>query len=299
MIEGLDRQLILALQQNGRATNVELARHLNVHVATISKRIESLEQNEFLKVRALPNPFRLGYTAQALIGIKSDSNQIDNICSQLYRNLNVNLIVTTLGLYDILAMIYFPTWDQLLEMVSSQISSSYDVKVDIFLVKEVKKRAYWVPRDNTLPAKIDDVDKKIIEKLTEHGRYKSQHLARELGISPPACSRRISRLLKEKIIVIRALPNPAKMGHIANAFVLLRAQTNKIEKICSRLRLNKDIYIIMTLFNDYDILISLNATTPEELYALKKQVLAIDGITSSEFIIRAEIKKRYYGGFLE
>ena len=41
MINGLDRKLVLALQQNGRASHVELATQLGVHVSTVAKKMEA------------------------------------------------------------------------------------------------------------------------------------------------------------------------------------------------------------------------------------------------------------------
>jgi DNA-binding Lrp family transcriptional regulator len=299
MLSSFDRQLVLALQQNGRATNVELARRLDAHVSTIAKRILWLEDHDIIKVRALPNPFKLGYTAHAIIAIKAHDRKIDEICIRLNEVFNVNLIVTAFGRYDILATAYFPTWEKLLGLVSSQLSSVDGVIVDIFLVKEIKKRYYGLNADNIVPVKFDDIDQFIIERLTENGRYKSQRLAKELGISPPTCLRRISRLLEEKVIEIKAIPNPSKIGYASNAFMFLRIKADKLENVCATLGRYKDIFLVMTLFNSYDVLIGMNASSPEELYKFKNELVSLEGVVNSEIVIRAEIKKRYYGGFLE
>ncbi len=105
--------------------------------------------------------------------------------------------------------------------------------------------------------------------------------------------------MRQKVIEIKAIPNPSKIGYTANAFMFLRVQAAQLEEICSTLHLYKDVFLIMTLFNSYDILIGINATSPEELLRFKNKILSIDGIINDETMIRAEIKKRYYGGFLE
>ncbi len=124
MLNSLDRKLILALQKDGRESNVELARQLGIHVTTVAKRVEMLEENEIIKVRALPNPFKLGYNAHAIIAIETKTTNIEKICSRLNKNFYVNLIVTTFGRYSILAIAYFPTWEMLLNMISSDLSST-------------------------------------------------------------------------------------------------------------------------------------------------------------------------------
>jgi DNA-binding Lrp family transcriptional regulator len=299
MLDNFDRQLILALQKDGRATHVELAALLGSHVSTIAKRMELLEENETMKVRALPNPSKLGYTAHALIAIETRIPNVERILARLNANFHVNLAVTTFGRYNILAITFFPTWDRLFNMISSDLSTIEGTKVDTFLVKDIKKRYYGFNVTDVEPVKIDEIDQQIIEKLAENGRFKNQYLAAMLGISPPTCLRRVSRLLSEKVIEIKALPNPSQIGYTANAFLFLRIEPAKLEEICSRLSVYDDIYLIMTLHNSYDLFVSFNATSPEELYKFQNKILSLDGVLGGDIIVRAEIKKRYYGGFLK
>jgi DNA-binding Lrp family transcriptional regulator len=296
----LDRKLIMALQEDGRTSNIQLSRRLGVHVSTIGKKIQQLEKADLMKIRALPNPFKLGYRAHAFVALEVDSQQIEDICVRLMKNFPVNLVVTAFGRFDILASVYFPSWEQLLTFVARELSSIGAVKgVETFLVKDIVKRYYGVTIEDHSPTRIDELDQQIIERLTENGRLRNRKLAHELGISAPTCLRRLNRLLKSKVIEIKAIPNPSFIGYSSNAFIWLRVEAQKLEKICARLQIYKDIFLITTLFNGYDLFIGVNGTSPEELYAFRNKIMAIDGIVSHETIIRAEIKKRYYGGFLE
>ncbi len=301
MINDLDRKLILALQQNGRASQVDLANQLGVHVSTVAKRIVALEGNETMKVRALPNPYKLGFIAHAFIAIEADSSKINSICDHLYKNFNVNLVVTTFGRFDILAIVYFSTWEKLLSFVFSDLCVTDGVKnVETFFVRDIKKRFYGRFFDNVVPAKIDETDLKIVERLTENGRQTAQQLAKELGISLPTCIRRLARLLDQNVMEVKAVPNPSRIGLAGNAFMLLKVEAAKLEHACAELKSYPGVFLVMTLFNSYDILIGFNAHSPEELHRfIKSEILAIDGIIRDETIIRAEIKKRYYGGFLQ
>jgi Lrp/AsnC family transcriptional regulator, regulator for asnA, asnC and gidA len=300
MIGDIDRKLIFALQEDGRTSNVELSQHLGIHVSTISKRIQFLEENDVLKIRALPNPFKLGYSAHAFVAIEVDSNHIEPLCKRLEETFNVNLVVTVFGRFDIMASIYFTNWEKLLNFVSSELSANNGVRsVETFLIKEIKKRYYGLSHPDHQLVKIDDLDQKIIEKLTENGRYKNKHLARELGITPPTCLRRLSRLLSSGVIEIKAVPNPSHLGYAANAFVFLRIEPGRVDEVCDKLQVYKEVFLITSLFNGYDLLVGVNGTSPEELFNFKNKILSIEGIINDDTIIRAQIKKRYYGGFLE
>jgi Lrp/AsnC family transcriptional regulator, regulator for asnA, asnC and gidA len=300
MINGLDRKLIIELEKNGRASHVELSSTLGVHVSTIAKKMKNLENREIIKVRALPNPDKMGYTAHAVFTIKVENNLLESVCSNLYRRFNVNLIITTFGRFDILAVAYFPSWGQLINFVVEDLSKIEGIiNKDIYFVKKIIKRSYLPVSENLASVKIDEVDTRIIEKLTEDGRYTSYHLARELGISLPTCTRRLAFLIQERVIDIKAVPYMSKIESVANAFMLLRVHPEKIQNICGHLVSHSGIFLVMTLLNSFDILIGLNAESQEGLHRLiNNEILAIDGVISSETIFRAEIKKRYYGGLL-
>jgi Lrp/AsnC family transcriptional regulator, regulator for asnA, asnC and gidA len=300
MINDLDRKLILELQKNGRASHVELSRILGVHVSTIAKKMKSLEDREIIKVRALPNPDKMGYAAHAVFAIKADNQKIEHVCSNLNSRFNVNLIITTFGRFDILAVAYFPSWGQLINFVVEELPKIDGIlNTDIYFVKKMIKRSYLPVSETLSPVKIDEIDTRIIEKLTADGRYTSHHLARELGISLPTCTRRLAFLIQERVIDIRAVPYMSKIESVANAFMLLRVHPDNIKGMCAQLMNNNGIFLVMTLFNSYELLIGLNAVSQESLHRLiNNEIIAMDGVISSETIFRAEVKKRYYGGNL-
>lgn len=295
-----DQKLITALHKDGRATHVELSKLLGLHVSTIAKRMQQLEAEGLMSIKALPNPYKLDYQAHAVIAIESKHDKIDAICSQLHDSFNVNLIATTFGRFDIIAFVFFPTWVDLLNFVSAYVSPiSGILNMETYLVKETSKRHYGFP-ESSKPVKIDDIDLRLIKKLSENGRYTAQYLSKELGISKPTCLKRLSVLLNEKVIEVRAIPYRSGSGYTAYAFMFLRVMAGKLKEISVTLNQFQDIFMILNLYNGSDILIGLNAFNPEQLYRfIKEKILSIDGIVSSDTLIRAEIKKRYYGPFIE
>lgn len=300
MLNGLDRRLIVALQNEGRVTNVELAKRVGSHVSTVKKKVNQLEDRGLVKVRALPNPFKLGYKAHALIAIKADSLSIDNICESLGTYFHVNLIVTTFGRYDILAMTYYPTWEDLLTMLSTVLPGLDGIKlVDTFMVKEITKRQYSFSGAEGEPVKIDEIDQTLIEMLTKDGRLTYRQLAQKLEISPATCLRRVSRLLEEKVIEIRGVPYMSKIESVSNAFMFLQVDPQKLETVCDVIGGCEEAFLCMTMINGYSLVIGLHAENTENLFGIKKKILSLEGVIEGEIIVRAEIKKRYYGGFLK
>ena len=71
-----------------------------------------------------------------------------------------------------------------------------------------------------MPNKIDVIDRRILRALQRHGRYANNELAREVGLSPSPCLRRV-RLLEEAGVIAgyRAVVDPAKVGMGIMVFV--------------------------------------------------------------------------------
>ena len=75
--------------------------------------------------------------------------------------------------------------------------------------------------------KLDDIDKRILRALQRDGRMANNDLAREVGLSPSPCLRRV-KLLEEASVIDRyvAMLNPAKIGKGQTFFtrIWLKAQ---------------------------------------------------------------------------
>ena len=75
--------------------------------------------------------------------------------------------------------------------------------------------------------KLDDIDKRILRALQRDGRMANNDLAREVGLSPSPCLRRV-KLLEEAGVIDRyvAMLNPDKIGRGQTFFtrIWLKAQ---------------------------------------------------------------------------
>ena len=78
-----------------------------------------------------------------------------------------------------------------------------------------------------MPTKLDDIDRRILRALQRDGRLQNVELAKEVGLSPSPCLRRV-RLLEEAGVIDRyvAVLNPSRIGRGLSMFarVWLTAQ---------------------------------------------------------------------------
>lgn len=73
-----------------------------------------------------------------------------------------------------------------------------------------------------MPARLDDIDRKILAALQDQGRMTNVDLSARVGISPPPCLRRVRALEQAGYIKgYRALLDEKKLGFEVTAFAMV------------------------------------------------------------------------------
>ena len=78
-MDDLDRKIINILGQRGRAPNAHIARDVGVSEGTVRRRLKRLINEKIITVVAQPDPRKLGYESEALIGVQVDPDKIDAV----------------------------------------------------------------------------------------------------------------------------------------------------------------------------------------------------------------------------
>lgn len=300
MIKELDRKIIQELQKDGRASYNKLASDLGVSASTVSRRIENLIESKMIAIRALPNPNKLNFSANALITINCDLSEISNISHQMEANFYVNNIQIIFGRFDILIMVYFPTWEMLHRFINKELFGIDGVKdAEIYFIKDIKKRYAGIFKNSSLdekPMSIRPFDQKLIEALVHNGRSNVKDLAQQFGVHESMVSRRLSFLLQKDIIRICAVTNPEALGRLANAMIILEMEPDELENVCSKLDKVPEIHLIMTMLKGNRVIVGIHSESNKLLFqVIKERIHTIKGIKETETFIRAQYMKRYYG----
>jgi DNA-binding Lrp family transcriptional regulator len=296
MIDNLNRQLIVELTKDGRASNTALARKLGINEATVAKRVETMLHDGLIEIKAVPDPFQMGYKIMALIMLDVDLTKVDTICAQIVNNPNVSLVVTAFGRFDVIIFAEYPELEMLYKFVREELFHIDGVsQVEIFLVNKTEKRHsdFGDSPSERKPVILDHIDRSLIEELRNDGRANYAGLAAKLGVSVATISRKIASLKKEYVIKITAVPDPARMGFPLIAYIGIRSSPDKVDSICSTLAGFTQVNSIMTLINGYEIFMVIVMPDLGALYKfIKTQIASMDGVLNIEPFIRAELKKR-------
>ncbi|MHB8733199.1 MAG: Lrp/AsnC family transcriptional regulator [bacterium] len=121
-LDATDLRIINLLQENGRASHIEMARAIGVTEGTVRRRVERLISNSIIRIAAVLNPTKTGYLANAIIGISTDHGRLVDIGTALARRPEVVYVSYTTGLYDIIIEVLFRSEDQLFNFLTESLS---------------------------------------------------------------------------------------------------------------------------------------------------------------------------------
>jgi Lrp/AsnC family transcriptional regulator for asnA, asnC and gidA len=142
-LDHLDKTIITALQSNGRASNAEIARKLEVSEGTVRRRLKRLTQNNVIKVVAYPEPKVLGFATEALIGLQVDPDKTDSVVEHVSAIEEAYWVSVTTGTFDMFAWVALPSSEALGTFLKEKIGNIDGVqRTETFVSLAVSKRGY-------------------------------------------------------------------------------------------------------------------------------------------------------------
>lgn len=143
-IDTIDRKIIAALQKDGREAFTQIAKSLNVSPGMIRARYNRLVEMGVLRVTAITNPLRMGYTKMALIGIKAEGGRLMDVASQVAALEEVIYLIVVSGAYDIIAEIVCRSQDDLLQFLTERLYKIEGIReTESFMHLKIMKEVYF------------------------------------------------------------------------------------------------------------------------------------------------------------
>ncbi len=127
-IDGLNRQIVEMLQEDGRAAYSAIAKKLNVSEATVRSRVSRMRESNLIHFITVVNPVTLGYTAWAMLGIKVANGASAHKVAQYFRDCpEVVYAMRVASQFDLLAEIVCETPNELRDFLDTHCYGQKDV----------------------------------------------------------------------------------------------------------------------------------------------------------------------------
>lgn len=145
-LDSTDRQLVRFLQQDGRMSNVEIARRLGVAEATVRKRLERLVSREVIRITAMPSPAKVGLPAVTLLIFEVELGQIDRVADRLTQVPEVRSIYYTSGEGNLTVEAWFASSDHLVRFLTQKVAAIPGIRhmATSHVLRTIKDGSRWV-----------------------------------------------------------------------------------------------------------------------------------------------------------
>jgi Lrp/AsnC family transcriptional regulator for asnA, asnC and gidA len=143
-LDEIDRHIIDAMRQDGRIAFAQIAQQLNVSPGMIRVRYNRLVEIGVLKVVAITNPLRMGYTTMAMIGIRTDGERMLEVAEKVSAFEEVIYLIVVSGRYDILCEVVCRDHADLLRFLTEKLYKVDGVREsESFMHLKIVKEVYF------------------------------------------------------------------------------------------------------------------------------------------------------------
>lgn len=147
-LDGVDLRIIEHLSKDAKLSNREIADALGLVEGTVRSRIKRLQADNVIKIMAIADTrVMTGHEnpMMAYLGVHADLGQLRSTAEAIANLSFVRFAATMLGRYEILAISFFGSNDEMIDCVNNQIMTIPGVKhVDTKLaIKNIKYDYRW------------------------------------------------------------------------------------------------------------------------------------------------------------
>jgi Lrp/AsnC family transcriptional regulator for asnA, asnC and gidA len=146
-LDEIDKAVIRELQVDGRLTYAQLGPLVGLSQAAVRQRVQRLIDRGVMQVVAVTDPQMLGFSVQALVGLRVEGNA-RAVARSIAELADVDYVVVSAGRFDVLAEVVCEDNEQLLRLVDDVLRAQPGVRsAEVFTYLHLEKQTYsWGTR---------------------------------------------------------------------------------------------------------------------------------------------------------
>jgi Lrp/AsnC family transcriptional regulator for asnA, asnC and gidA len=306
-IDIINATILKELLKDGRKSFAEIAKECNTSKDVIAKRYKQMKSKGIIVGATIQNSCACyGCGLVAGIYIYTQPHKADHVL-QLVHKIPQVFDVYSVGINPSLVAIVVMKNIEELDQVKQSIKklpfiSGVDTKVWTGVRNMPENLSILTPQETALKtdnenrktksnlektaAKIDEIDKQIIEKLAANARMPFMKIAKAMKVSTDTVVRRYERLKQNGDLKVVIQINPIKIGYYAYATfsIAFISQDSLVDSIEALAKI-PDINNIIKTSGNFDYTISLMVRDIEQLTTIQEEIVNIPGITNMEIAV--------------
>lgn len=263
-IDDIDVRIISLAEEDGRRSNRDIARLLNLSEKQVGTRVRRLLEDDTMLIVAAVDVFAAGFEFMLTIGVEVRGRPADEVAEELAAFPEVLTVVLMSGPWDIEVVVVAANHDALGAFVKERLSRVAGVgalapSLRFDVLKFQTGLGPILPgRHATLafPAHsaLDELDRGIVRELWRDARAVNQEIATRLKTSESTVRTRLARLRERHVLRITAINNLQVGEGVVFAFIGLGIDRAHAAAIAAELTAIEEVRFAATVLGRYDIL---------------------------------------------
>lgn len=284
----LNLNIVRHLANDGRISARSLSKLLPMSEGTARVRLHQLLKST-IKVRALVNPSKAGFPLTAVLGFRSALTGLDDTVRRLALHPRVNHIAQVTGNFDIVALCMFRSPQDMgavIEELGSNFTGIKDIEVNLCLSTPSGHFATVNPgwtHESDIASRANDIDSSIIGLLGQNGRLTARQIAAELSSNEIRIRRHLRGLLENRVITVRALVSPDRIGFPVVAICGLKVDPTKARPVANKISNHRQINYVTTCAGNFDVFfVGMFRSNRELSVVLQEFVSPLEGVNKTQ-----------------
>ncbi len=295
MLDTTDAALVRELQRDGRVSYQRLAELLGISREAARTRVQRLLQRGSVRIVGIVPPAVAGIGAVAHVSLEAAGASAPVAAAAAARRA-VSFVSCTAGPQAVVAEVRAAD-DRALEVEFAALRGIPGVlRTEVFRCTELVRDAYspGVPqaRDGE-PAKLDQVDRRLLGLLQADGRASFAALAERVGLSQPATRARVLALLEAGAVHVTGLVESRALGvrEAAGTGLGVRGPVRAVALAAAAL---PGVNYVAAGYGRFDLVCGVDAADRAGLLAGLEALRALPGVVRSEAWVHLDIVKESY-----
>ncbi|WP_236791109.1 Lrp/AsnC family transcriptional regulator [Amycolatopsis sp. GM8] len=310
-LDELSRRIVVALQQDGRASWTAIAARCDTSVPTVSRRVQQLIADRVLRVAVMPAYGSTGAVETFVVRIGCKPGTQLDVVEKLVARDEVRWAALVTGPYDIVLEVAvhagptrYPRTMLELQQVDGIERWYSDLVLHVYKMSHQWSRQllddapFTEPEPRMCaPEHLDEVDWAILDQLRDDGRASFKTVAEALGLNESTVRRRFERMLADGCATVSTIVPAAALGLEAETLLMVSVAPAKLDTVAAALTRHRSVRYLGATLDGNSLLCEVIADSTRGLFEFTTSTLAkLEGVVGWSASVELLTLKR---GFAE
>lgn len=288
-LDELSRAVVVALQQDGRASWTDIAADCGASVSSVSRHGQQLLRDGIVRVAVVPDTNHAGPADLFVLRISCVAGTQTRVCQRLAGRADIRFLALVTGAHDIVAELNVPRTTSLAARVIDDVQGidgvlrcETDLRLHTYKVAHDWSRDGGTPSvdrppHECEPSHFDPIDRQIVAEMGGNGRASFRTVAGRLDINESTVRRRFETLRERGCVQVTTLVPSAALGFESEVLLTVTVAPAHLNEVADLLSGHRGVRYLAAMLSANTLMCELILTAEQDLFRFTTETLGSVG----------------------